>query len=47
VALRLSAGVGVLWKSPFGPIAIDVAVPVLKQSFDKTQLINFSVGTSF
>jgi len=46
-ALRLSAGVGVLWKSPFGPIAIDVAVPVLKQSFDKTQLINFSVGTSF
>jgi outer membrane protein insertion porin family len=46
-SLRLSAGVGVLWKSPFGPIAIDVAVPVLKQSFDKTQLINFSVGTSF
>jgi outer membrane protein insertion porin family len=46
-ALRLSAGVGVLWKSPFGPIAIDVAVPVLKQSFDKAQLINFSVGTSF
>jgi outer membrane protein insertion porin family len=46
-AIRLSAGVGILWKSPFGPIAIDVAYPVLSQDFDKTQLINFSVGTSF
>ena len=46
-AMRLSAGVGVLWKSPFGPIAIDVAIPILKQSFDKTQLVNFSVGTTF
>ncbi len=46
-ALRLSAGVGILWKSPFGPIAIDLALPVLKQSFDKTQIINFSVGTTF
>ncbi len=46
-ALRVTAGVGVLWKSPFGPIAIDVAFPILKQSFDLTQLINFSVGTSF
>jgi outer membrane protein insertion porin family len=46
-ALRLSAGAGILWKSPFGPIAIDVAVPILKQDFDLTQLINFSVGTNF
>ncbi len=47
MALRMSAGVGVLWKSPFGPIGIDIAYPFLKQSFDKTQLINFNVGTSF
>jgi outer membrane protein insertion porin family len=46
-SLRVTAGAGILWKSPFGPIAIDVAVPVLKQDFDLTQLINFSVGTSF
>jgi len=46
-SLRVSAGVGVIWKSPFGPIGIDVALPVLKQSFDRTQLINFSVGTTF
>jgi len=46
-ALRMSAGVGILWKSPFGPIAIDIAYPILKESFDKTQFLNFSVGTSF
>ena len=46
-SIRVSAGVGVLWKSPFGPIGIDVAIPILSQDFDKTQLINFSVGTSF
>jgi outer membrane protein insertion porin family len=46
-SLRMSAGVGILWKSPFGPIAIDIAYPILKESFDKTQFLNFSVGTSF
>jgi outer membrane protein insertion porin family len=46
-SLRVSAGVGIIWKSPFGPIGIDVALPILKESFDLTQLINFSVGTSF
>jgi outer membrane protein insertion porin family len=46
-SLRLSAGFGLDWKSPFGPLSIDLAYPVLKQSFDKTQIINFSVGTSF
>jgi outer membrane protein insertion porin family len=46
-SLRVSAGFGIIWKSPFGPIGIDIAYPILKQSFDLTQLINFSVGTSF
>jgi len=46
-ALRLSAGFGLDWKSPFGPLTVDLAYPVLKQSFDKTQFINFSVGTTF
>lgn len=47
VSPRVSAGFGLDWKSPFGPLSIDLAYPVLKQSFDKTQIINFSVGTSF
>jgi outer membrane protein insertion porin family len=45
--LRASVGFGLIWKSPFGPLAIDFAYPVLKQPFDKTQIINFNVGTSF
>ncbi len=45
--LRASIGFGLIWKSPFGPLAIDFAYPVLKQPFDKTQIINFNVGTSF
>jgi outer membrane protein insertion porin family len=45
--LRASIGFGIIWKSPFGPLAVDFAYPVLKTSFDKTQVINFNVGTSF
>ncbi|MGE5270597.1 MAG: outer membrane protein assembly factor BamA [Thiohalocapsa sp.] len=46
-ALRASAGVGVAWKSPVGPIRLDVAYPIKKVSFDKTQLIHISFGTRF
>jgi outer membrane protein insertion porin family len=46
-AIRVSAGIGVSWKSPFGPIRIDVAYPIVKQSFDKTQVLFFSFGTKF
>lgn len=46
-ALRASAGFGVSWKSPVGPIRLDLAYPFLKQSFDKTQLFHVSFGTRF
>jgi outer membrane protein insertion porin family len=46
-ALRLSAGVGFTWRSPFGPLAVDVAYPLLKTSYDKTEFFRFSVGTQF
>ena len=45
--LRLSVGVGLTWVSPFGPLAVDLAYPVLKQSYDEDELFRFSVGTSF
>jgi outer membrane protein insertion porin family len=45
--LRASIGFGFIWKSPFGPLAVDLAYPILKQPFDETQVINFNVGTSF
>jgi outer membrane protein insertion porin family len=45
--LRASAGVGLTWVSPFGPLAVDVAYPIMKESYDKTEWFRFSVGTSF
>ncbi|HSE74215.1 MAG TPA: outer membrane protein assembly factor BamA [Dongiaceae bacterium] len=46
-SLRLSLGVGLTWVSPFGPLAVDLAYPVLKEPFDKDELFRFSVGTTF
>ena len=46
-AVRATAGVGVSWKSPVGPIRLDLAVPIKKESFDKTQLFHVSFGTRF
>ncbi len=46
-ALRASAGAGVAWASPFGPIRIDFAIPMLKQSYDDTEFVRFNFGTRF
>jgi outer membrane protein insertion porin family len=46
-SLRVSAGIGLTWVSPFGPIAVDVAYPLMKESYDNTEWFRFSVGTSF
>lgn len=46
-SLRASVGVGVIWKSPVGPINIDIAQPVLKQDFDETELFRLNFGTRF
>jgi len=45
MALRASAGIGVNWKSPFGPIQVSFALPYVKQGYDKSQIIYFSAGT--
>ena len=45
--IRVSAGVGVSWKSPFGPVRVDLGFPIKKESFDDKQLIRFSFGTRF
>lgn len=46
-APRLSVGFGVSWRSPFGPIQIDLGFAVLKNSRDRTQIVNFRFGTRF
>ena len=46
-SIRVSAGVGLSWKSPFGPIRVDIGIPIKKEGFDKKQLVNFTFGTRF
>lgn len=45
--IRMSAGVGVSWKSPFGPIRLDLAKPLAKEPYDQTETLKFSFGTRF
>lgn len=44
---RLAVGTGVSWKSPFGPIRLDFAIPVIKQQFDKSEYFRVGFGTRF
>ncbi|MFT8242731.1 outer membrane protein assembly factor BamA [Roseomonas sp. BN140053] len=44
---RVGAGVGVSWNSPFGLINLDFAAPVVKKSYDETQVFRFGFGTRF
>jgi outer membrane protein insertion porin family len=47
LAFRASAGLSIGWKSPFGPIQIDLGMPFIKTSYDRPQIIHFSAGTGF
>ncbi len=44
---RVSVGVGVSWKSPFGLINVDIGIPVVKQKYDQTQVFRFGFGSNF
>lgn len=44
---RLSVGTGLTWRSPLGPIALDFAIPILKEDFDEEERFRFSFGTRF
>jgi outer membrane protein insertion porin family len=46
-SLRASAGLGVLWDSPFGPVGIDYAYPFLKEDFDKEEVVRVNFGSRF
>ena len=46
-SLRVSAGTGLGWVSPFGPIKIDFAWALAKEDYDKTELMRFDFGTRF
>jgi outer membrane protein insertion porin family len=46
-SLRTSAGVGLAWQSPFGPVRIDFAQAISKEDYDETEFFRFSFGTRF
>jgi len=46
-SLRMSAGLGISWRSPLGPVRVDVAAPILEEDFDKDEIFRFSFGTRF
>jgi len=45
--VRVSGGFGILWSSPFGPIRIDLAEPIVKDKEDRPEIMRFSFGTRF
>jgi outer membrane protein insertion porin family len=45
--LRYSAGLGLNWLSPLGPLKLSVGYPINKQPGDRTQRFQFQIGTGF
>jgi len=45
--LRYSAGVGVSWFSPVGPLKFNFGVPIKKKEGDKIERFQFQLGTVF
>ncbi|GAB3766360.1 outer membrane protein assembly factor BamA [Ramlibacter monticola] len=45
--LRASAGIGLSWLSPIGPLRIAIAEPFRTQPGDRIQRFQFQIGTSF
>lgn len=44
---RYSAGIGLDWQSPFGPLRISFAQPLNAKDGDRLQRLQFTVGTTF
>ncbi len=46
-SIRAAAGVGLSWRSPFGPIRFDLAQPYVSEDEDQEEIFRFSFGTQF
>ncbi|MBI1309657.1 MAG: outer membrane protein assembly factor BamA [Proteobacteria bacterium] len=44
---RITTGAGINWRSPLGPLRLELGFPLVKASEDRTQIFSFSVGTRF
>lgn len=45
--MRMSAGIGISWVSPVGPLRLSYAQPVRQFDGDRIQSLQFQIGTSF
>ncbi|WP_114390973.1 outer membrane protein assembly factor BamA [Notoacmeibacter marinus] len=45
--LRASIGVGIQWDSPFGPLQVNYAEPLVKKDEDEVQRFSFGIGSKF
>jgi outer membrane protein insertion porin family len=45
--LRYSAGLGVAWNSPLGPLKFSLAYPINDMDHDKTEVFQFRMGSAF
>lgn len=46
-SLRATAGVSINWRSPFGPVQIDIAEAFKKEDYDEAEVFRFSAGGNF
>ncbi|MAI59511.1 MAG: outer membrane protein assembly factor BamA [Rickettsiales bacterium] len=44
---RASAGIGISWLSPFGPVKFYLSKAILKENYDKKEIFRFSFGTTY
>ncbi|RLQ87973.1 outer membrane protein assembly factor BamA [Notoacmeibacter ruber] len=45
--IRASVGVGIQWASPFGPLRVNYAEPIVKKDEDEVQRFSFGIGSQF
>jgi outer membrane protein insertion porin family len=45
--LRYSAGLGISWESPIGPLKLSYGVPLNAKTDDRKQSFQFQIGTGF
>jgi outer membrane protein insertion porin family len=46
-SLRASAGIGLSWISPVGPLKLSYGTPIRKEPGDRIQRLQFQIGTAF
>jgi outer membrane protein insertion porin family len=43
--LQAAAGIGIRWKSPFGPLAVDIAFPINPRPADQNTVFEVGAGS--